>query len=158
MRISFLADYPDFVLQLAPEISEHWRHVLTDETIEIREEKLRQHMNKIELPLALVVHQDGEVLGTAALRANELEGYEHLSPWLGGVFVRRPYRGRGIASALCSAIEQKAWLLGFAEIYLFTPDQQRLYARLGWSKFEETSWRGIDADVMIKTRSQGNTQ
>lgn len=158
MRISFLADYPDFVPVLAPEIFEHWRHVLTDETIEIREAKLRQHMNKIELPLALVAHADGEVFGTAALRAKELEGYEHLSPWLGGVFVRRPYRGRGIASALSSAIEQQAWLLGYGEIYLFTPDQQRLYARLGWSKFEPTSWLGMDADIMIKTKSQGNVQ
>lgn len=158
MRISFLAVYPQFIPVLAPEILEHWRHVLTNETIEIREAKLRQHMNKLELPLALVAHSDGDVFGTAALREKELEGYEHLSPWLGGVFVRRAYRGRGIASALSSAIEQHAWSLGFTEIYLFTPDQQRLYSRLSWSQFQPTSWRGIDADVMIRTRGQSNVQ
>lgn len=154
MHISFLADHPEFIPVLAPEILEHWRHALAEETIEIREAKLRQHMNKIELPLALVAHTEREVLGTAALRATELEGYEHLSPWLGGVFVRRPYRGRGIASVLSSAIEQRAWALGHNEMYLFTPDQQRLYSRLGWSKLESTTWHGISSDIMVKARVQ----
>ena len=156
MRISLLADYPQFVPVLAPEILEHWRHVLTEETIAIREAKLRQHMNTAKLPLAFVAHTESEVFGTAALRVTELETHAHLSPWLGGVFVRRLYRGRGVASALSLAIEQHAWSLGHTEIYLFTPDQPRLYSRLGWSRFEETRWHGIRADVMVKTRGVRN--
>jgi len=150
LRISFLADYPQFADVLAPEIFEHWRYVLTDETINDREAKLRQHLNKSELPIALVAHNDTEVLGTASLRANDLEGYAHLSPWLGGVFVRQPYRGRGIASALSQAVEQIACSLGHNTLYLFTPNQQRLYARLGWSTFESTIWHGVKANVMTK--------
>lgn len=152
LRISFLADYPQFAEVLAPEIFEHWRYVLTDETIKGRVAKLRQHLNKSELPIALIAHTDTEVLGTASLRANDLEGYAHLSPWLGGVFVRQPYRGRGIASALSQAVEQHAWSLGHNTLYLFTPNQQRLYARLGWSQFESTIWHGVKADVMTKAR------
>lgn len=152
LRISFLADYPQFAEELAPEIFEHWRYVLTDETLKDREAKLRQHLNKSELPIALIAHTDTEVLGTASLRANDLEGYAHLSPWLGGVFVRRTHRERGIASALSQAVERHAWSLGHNTLYLFTPDQQRLYTRLGWSQFESTIWHGVMADVMIRTR------
>lgn len=152
MLISYLADRPEFIQALAPEILEHWRHILTDETIERREAKLREHMNKCALPIALVAHHDGQVFGTAALRAFDLEGYEHLSPWLGGVFVRRPYRGCGIASQLSHAIEQQAWSLGYSTLYLFTPDQQHLYSRIGWSRFERAVWHGIAADIMVKEK------
>jgi len=150
MNISYLADHPQFIHVLAPEIFEHWRPILAEETLELRETKLRAHMNKRTLPIALVAHRDSEVLGTAALRAFDLESYKHLSPWLGGVFVRQQYRGRGIASQLSRAVEQHAWSLGYSTVYLFTPDQQRLYSRLGWSQFETTEWQGIAADVMFK--------
>jgi hypothetical protein len=39
-------------------------------------------------------------------------------------------------------------------MYLFTPDQQRLYSRLGWSKLESTTWHGISSDIMVKARVQ----
>jgi len=154
MRISFLADYPQFIQVLAPEIFEYWQHILVEETINERIAKLHQHLNKVKLPIALVAHADNEVFGTAALRSLDLDEYTHLSPWLGGVFVRQPYRSRGIASALSQAIEQLAWSLGHNVLYLFTPNQQRLYSHLGWSQFESTTWHDISADVMVKM--QGN--
>jgi GNAT superfamily N-acetyltransferase len=75
-----------------------------------------------------------------------------LTPWLGGVFVLPEHRRRGVASALCRAAEEKAWSLGFKALYLFTPDQQSLYARLGWKKAERAVWRGLESDIMIKTK------
>jgi GNAT superfamily N-acetyltransferase len=152
MKISYLADHPEFIPDLAPDISEHWRGLLPDETVERRRAKLEGHLNRGVLPIAWVAHGDGGVMGTAALRVHDLEGREDLSPWLGGVFVRPQFRGRGVASALCAAVEEGAWSLGFDTLYLFTLDQHSLYSGLGWKMGEPAVWRGRQSDIMIKRR------
>jgi N-acetylglutamate synthase-like GNAT family acetyltransferase len=149
MRIGYLADHPEFVPVLAPAIWLHWREALPeDTTVEHRVVKLQQHMQKAQLPIALIAHQQGEVLGTASLRHHDLEGREDLSPWLGGVFVMHNHRGKGVASALCQAIKQKASSLSIESLYLFTTDQQRLYERLGWHTIEAATWRGKCSNIM----------
>src|SRR5580658_7388454 len=125
MTISYLIDHPDFVSVLAPEIAAHWRPYLPDETVERRVVKLRAHMSTKTLPMAWVAHNEGEVLGTAALRVHDLEGREDLTPWLGGVFVRRQFRGQGVASELCRVAEERAWALGFDRLFLFTLEHFR---------------------------------
>jgi N-acetylglutamate synthase-like GNAT family acetyltransferase len=152
MLISYLADHPEFIPVLAPAIVEHWRFVIPDDTVESRIAKLEKQMNRDTLPIGWVAHADGEVFGTASLRVHDLKGREDLTPWLGGVFVRPEYRRRGAASTLCRAVEDKAWSLGFEVLYLFTPDQQSLYARLGWRNLEQTVWRGLESDIMIKRK------
>lgn len=152
MQISYLADHPEFIPVLAPAIVEHWRAVLPEETIERRVIKLQKHVNKDTLPIGWVAHADGRVFGTAALRVHDLEGREDLTPWLGGVFVLPEHRRRGVATALCQAVEERAWSLGFEALYLFTPNQQSLYARLGWRKSERAVWRGLESDIMLKTK------
>jgi hypothetical protein len=37
-----------------------------------------------------------------------------------------------VGSALCEAVAGLALELGYGTLYLGTPDQQRLYERLGW--------------------------
>lgn len=153
MQISYLADHPEFISVLAPAIVEYWHFVMPEETIESRVVKLQKHMSRDALPIAWVAHADGQAFGTAALRVHDLEDRRDLTPWLGGVFVRPEYRRQGVASALCRAVEDKAWSLGFDKLYLFTPDQQAMYARRGWQKFERAVvWRGLASDIMFKRR------
>lgn len=152
MQISYLADYPEFIPVLAPDILEHWRVIMPEDTIESRVLKLQKHMNKDTLPLGWIAHADGQVFGTAALRVHDLEDWPVLTPWLGGVFVRPEFRRQGIASTLCRTVEDKAWSLGFETLYLFTPDQQAMYARRGWQKLERVVWRGLLSDIMFKRR------
>jgi N-acetylglutamate synthase-like GNAT family acetyltransferase len=149
IRIGYLLDHPDFVEVLATPIWQHWRDALPeDATVEHRVAKLRQHMQKSQLPIALVAHQKGEALGIAALRLNDLEGREDLSPWLGGVFVLNCHRGQGVASVLCQAIKRLASGMKIESLYLFTHDQQRLYERLGWRTIETATWRGQRGNIM----------
>ena len=149
-EISHLADRPELAEGLIPGLLAHWRHVAPEQTWQSRAEKFRAHLNRDVLPIAWVAHAGGDVLGTAALRTHDLDGREDLAPWLGGVYVLPGFRRRGIASALCRTVEDKARALGFARLYLFTPDQQALYARLGWRPFERVVWRGLPSDIMIK--------
>lgn len=150
MRIDLLADYPEYIPVLAPALLDHWRFALPEDTLEVRIAKLRGHTNRTALPIAWVAHADDVVFGTAALRINDLEGREDLTPWLGGVFVLPAFRRRGIGSALCAAVEAHARRTGVGTLYLFTLDHQHLYARLGWGMFGRATWRGHDSDIMVK--------
>jgi N-acetylglutamate synthase-like GNAT family acetyltransferase len=151
MKISYLADYPEFIEVLAPWIYEHWRPLLLEETLELRIEKVRAHLNKETLPIALVAHSGMQVYGTAALRVNDLPGREDLTPWLGGVFVGTEFRGKGIGAKLCAAIEEKAKsLFSQPTVYLFTLDQQKWYQKMGWSIYEPCSWCGRKGNIMVK--------
>ena len=151
MEISYLADRPEFIEVLAPWIHAHWRPILVDETLESRKRKLRMHLNRDTLPIALVAHAGAEVYGTAALRVHDLHGREDLTPWLGGVFVGAPYRRTGIGARLCTEAEEKAKVLfPGAPLYLFTLDKQAWYQKMGWSLLQACSWRGREGSVMTK--------
>jgi len=108
VRISYLIEHPEYIPQLAQWLFEQWDTILCEKTPEIRLEKLKAHMNRDDLPIAWVVHANGQLFGTAALGAHDLEGREDLTPWLGGVFVSSHFRRRGIAAALCATVEDEA--------------------------------------------------
>ena len=112
-------------------------------------------MNRKDLPIAWVAHQGTVVFGTAALRTHDLDDRKDLSPWLGGVFVLPAFRRRGIASALCSAVERHAANRGIRKLFLFTLDQQALYEPLGWRKMEDITWEGFGGVVMTKVMVDG---
>ncbi|PPD45228.1 MAG: hypothetical protein CTY16_10470 [Methylobacter sp.] len=151
MNISLLTDHPEFIETLAPLVAKHWKPILTEETTESRVAKFRTHLNYDTLPIAWVAHSDTQVFGTAALRVDDLPGYEHLTPWLGGVFVVPEFRKHGVGTALCSAVEQHAReIFGISKLYLFTLDSQELYKNLGWSMFEPCTWYGRAGDIMFK--------
>jgi len=150
MRISYLKDRPDLAAQLIPGLIEHWRYVFPLDTFESRAAKFRAHLNYDDLPIAWVAHDGGIALGTAALRATDLEGREDLGPWLGGVYTEPRFRRQGIASQLCRAVEAKAADLGIRKLYLFTHGRESLYASLGWVQTESVIWHGHDCSIMQK--------
>jgi GNAT superfamily N-acetyltransferase len=150
MKISYLADTAELASQLIPGLLDHWRPLVPEDTAEARLQRFQAHLNRDTLPIAWLAHEAGQAIGTASLRASDLPGREELSPWLGGVYVAPAFRGRGIASALCRTVEERAAALGHDRLYLFTLDQQALYQHLGWRAIERTSWRGRAIDLMVK--------
>jgi N-acetylglutamate synthase-like GNAT family acetyltransferase len=150
VHLDFLADSPSAIDALAQPLLEHWRFALPDDTLEIRRQKLRTHCNRDSLPIAWVAHKDGVTYGMAALRVTDLPGFEHLTPWLAGVFVLPEHRRRGIGSTLCRHVEACAAKMGYSQLYLFTLDQQPLYEKLGWRYMEKSAWNGMPVDLMTK--------
>src|SRR5881628_2903384 len=131
MQIDPLADHPEFVRMLAQWFDMHWRHLLPDRTVETYAERFRTHMNRDRMPLTLVAHEDGMVLGTASLRTSDMTIHTERSPWLAAVYTAEAHRGRGVAAALIAAVEDKARDLGAAVLHLYTVDKEAYYRRLG---------------------------
>lgn len=57
--------------------------------------------------------------------------------YLGDVFVKEPWRGRGLSKWLIEAIHRHPDLQGFRRWILLTRDAHGLYAQSGWSALED---------------------
>ena len=84
------------------------------------------------MPRTFVLLVDGEPAGTASLVAHDLDERPDLSPWLAGVVVPAPLRGRGYAGRLVRAVEDSARASGFDAMWLYTRTAEHVYARAGW--------------------------
>jgi len=101
------------------------------------EKDLLESCNRDDLPVALVaLHDDGTVLGTAALKKESVGSELGLGPWLAAFYVPIEHRKRGIGSALVEAIENKARSFGFESIFVSTDAAENVIRRRGWTALE----------------------
>ena len=84
------------------------------------------------LPRTWVAVAGDAPVGCASLVAADHADQPELTPWLASVYVVPAWRRRGIASALVQTVQATSRAANFSALYLYTPDQARLYARLGF--------------------------
>ena len=107
------------------------------------------------LPICLVVlNNDDDVLGTAALKSDSVGSEIGVGPWLAAVLVASDHRGKGVATALVKAIEGEAARLGFEAIYTSTSPADGKLERKGWQAFGASE--SLRAPVAIYRRQVGD--
>lgn len=157
MRIVNIRHQPDCIPEIAAWLHQEWGHLAPGTTLADRVQRLTERCANDDLPVTFVAIDgddgigDADVVGTVSLVPHDLKIRMALTPWIASVFVKPGARGRGIGSQLISFAEAEAYQRGIATLYLFTPNKQRMYARLGWSAIEEVEYRGEHVTVMTKT-------
>jgi len=116
-------------------------------------EKIRVYYRKCldgdGLPLAFAaVSEDGQLLGSAALKRFDMEEFPQYEYWLGDVFVLPEARGRGVGARLIEYALQQAREMALPELYLYTPDVQAVYAKYGWREIGTYWHNGETVSVM----------
>ncbi len=107
--------------------------------------------DKIPLTLIAVDLTSSALLGSISLIADdELQGFEHLTPWLASLYIVPAARGVGIARALIDAAIDEAARLGNNQVYLFTSGQADYYHKLGWETVADTQAHGHPTVVMTR--------
>ena len=149
MKVVPLVERPEFADQVAVWGFEEWGHLNPGQALDERRARIQGKMNVDRIPVAFIALHDDEILGTASLIFDDLEG-DPRNPWLASVFVPANHRHKGVASALVRAVEEKAQELGYRRLYLFTSSAPALYARLGWRDLEKRDYRGEHIQVMDK--------
>ena len=129
---------------------EEWGHASPGTTLESLEEKFRGHLNRNAIPLTLLTMDEDRPLGTASLVFYDMKERQDLSPWLAAVYVLPEQRGRGIGARLVKSIELLAANLDVEKLYLFTPDHESFYTRMGWNVLERISYREKEVVIMVK--------
>ncbi len=141
IKIEYLADYPEYVPVVAAWQHAQFGYLTPLATLEDRTDRLNRSLQKDALPMALVALSDGTIVGSAGILPATIT-HKHLTPWLSSVYVPGEHRGKGIASALSLRAVAEAAKLGYDRLYLFTPHNEKLYARIGWSTFEHIDHNG----------------
>jgi predicted N-acetyltransferase YhbS len=148
MVVRYLSERPDKLPTVARWLFEQFGHLSPGASIERSERRMAERLSAEGCPVAFVC-LDGEVpTGTASLVMNDLEERPHLSPWLAGLYVEPTYRRRGIGAELVHATLNHAKRCGYDHLYLFTPNKQSFFTRLGWRQFERLTHHSVDVSVM----------
>ena len=151
MRIEYLADYPEHLPQLAEWHHAEWGKYNPVVTVEKRMERMQEHLAKRQVPTTFIALDGYELMGSASILAQDMhDGGTDLTPWLASVYVSPDFRERGAGSALVNRVEEEARALGVETLYLYTPDRESLYARLGWAVRERREYMGIPVVIMEK--------
>jgi GNAT superfamily N-acetyltransferase len=147
-RIEYLADHPHVLQTLAAWHHAQWNYLNPQRTLAERIAKLQRHLQRGAIPTTFVALDGDALLGSASLVECDLSKRPDLTPWLAGVFVAPEHRNQGIGDALVARVEQEARDLGFAKLYLFTPDRTPFYARRGWKSFAQDDCHGQPITLM----------
>jgi GNAT superfamily N-acetyltransferase len=150
MNIAYLADHKEVIPILARWFYEEWTYLYPDRTLTDVERLIGERANANKIPVALVAFDGQELLGTVCLKVHDMDTRLDLTPWLAGLYVKAPRRRQGIGTALVSAIEKKAHELGIERLYLYTPESEVFYSRLGWQIKERTEYHGYSVTLMQK--------
>jgi len=148
VRIEYLGDNAALIPTLARWHYEEWRHLNPDKTIEQYIARLHSHMGRKQIPTTFVALSGGILLGSSSLVAYDMDIHRDLSPWLASLYVSPIYRSRGVGSALVHRVIKEAEALDVDALYVFTPDREGFYIRLGWSTVERTEYRGYEVAIM----------
>ncbi len=150
LEFSYLADHPTLV----PHIVSWWDTVWADQigSIEQAEKVLRESLSVENFPLHILAFLDGELVGSAALKDQELAKlYPDNHYWLGSVFVDPAHRGQKIATALAERVVELARERQLPHLYLQTRDLAGgLYAKLGWQPVETFEYRDKPGLLMLR--------
>lgn len=128
------------------EISQYWA---PNASIEKAKQKLVEHLNQNEMPMAFVALLNDKAVGMACLR--ETDGIRPgITPWLGSLVVHPEYRGQKVGEALINTVKDQARNLGHQILYLlaFDPTIPAWYARLGWRHIGDDELFGHRVTVM----------
>ncbi|MCK9606748.1 MAG: GNAT family N-acetyltransferase [Methylomonas sp.] len=148
MNIIDLSHQPEHIPTLAAWHHRQWRHLNPGGTLEERIDGMQGYLSKRLVPSTFICKCNGQLAGSAAIVASDMDTRPTLTPWLASVFVAPPFRNRGIGGRLVEHAMLQARLGGIETLYLFTPDQAAFYQKLGWQILSEENYRGIAVTVM----------
>lgn len=149
--ISFvnLIDRQDMVPVVAKWYYDEWGKSQPDNSYEITLAKVEAQMNRECVPLHILAMQDGNIVGVAQLKMQEMKTYPEDTHWLGGVFVPPEARGRGVGIALVLEIIRIAKAFKVTKLYLQTEQfDGGIYLKAGFTAVERVVYKGIDVLVM----------
>jgi GNAT superfamily N-acetyltransferase len=148
MKITNLKEHPEYIPTLAKWHHDEWAYLNPGGSLEGRIRFLGAQTESDDIPETFVAVSGTILLGSASLVPHDMEMRMDLTPWLASVYVATEQRKQGVGSALVRHVVQEAARRGYETLYLFTPDQQALYAGLGWTTLEKTEYQGYVVEIM----------
>ena len=95
------------------------------------------------------------IVGIVIVCECDLEGYEHLTPWVSSLYVPGEFRGNRIGERLTQEACDWAYKQGHNDLYLYAEKGKLIayYRSLGWCSVEDIRVSGNACQIMKKTLS-----
>ena len=150
MRFELLADNPGAIGTVARWYFDEWGSETPGATFEQVVADVSRYISRLGPPL-IVVAKEGDILVAAAeLKFREMSIYPQFEHWLGGVYVSKAYRGRGIGTAIATEVLRRARDAGVTSLYLQTVDLSGgIYRSIGFTPVEQVDYKGRRVLVMV---------
>jgi GNAT superfamily N-acetyltransferase len=148
-EIAALSGRPELAAAVAGWLLDEFRHSGSP-TLEVLTANLLGRPAKGEETFVLSV--DDVPAGTASFVKHDLPSRRDLTPWLAGVLVLPPFRGRGHSARLVKHVEAVAAAAGVPTLWLYTWTAEPVYARLGWQRVAIERDTDRDLEVMLMKR------
>ena len=142
-----LKDEPEHLTTLALWHHSEWSSLNPGESIDDRILRMQPHLNEAFMPSTFVI-KDNSVLGSAAIVSQDMETNPSLTPWLASIYVTPEHRRHGLGRKLVKHVMAQAKHEGINKLYLFTPDKQNFYLKLGWTKKHTERYHDHEVTVM----------
>jgi N-acetylglutamate synthase-like GNAT family acetyltransferase len=150
MLIDYLANQVGYIEELAKIQYAEWSHLNPNESLEGRIKRIHSYCNKDRVPCMFVSFDNGNLIGSAGLVINDMSTHTEYSPWLASVIVKPEYRRKGYATEMIKRVELEAKKLNHKTIFLYTPDAEKLYEKLGWQIIRQTTYMNEKVTLMVK--------
>ena len=147
LKIIDLKDEPQYLNTLAGWHQHEWADLNPGETLDMRIHRMQDYLNDNFIPTTFIAKQI-EVVGSAAIVANDMDSKTEFSPWLASVFVAPDYRHQNIGSRLVQHVMMQAKQRDIETLYLFTADNEKFYSRLGWNRIKRERYHGAEISIM----------
>ncbi len=147
IEIVNLKDEPQHLSTLAQWHQDEWSFFNPGENLEERILRMQPYLNSDFIPSTFIA-KDKCLLGSAAIISQDMETRPQLTPWLASVFVSPEHRKHGLGRRLVLHVMAQAKREGINTLYLFTPDKQDFYTRLGWTQKYIEQYRGHEVTIM----------
>jgi len=147
MQIDDLKNVPQYLLPLANWHQAEWQSLNPGQSLQQRIDKMQAYLNDDFIPTTFVASAQ-QLLGSAAIIQCDMDIRSQLTPWLASVYVDEAKRCQGVGSQLVRYAMQQAAEQGIEQLYLYTPDQQAFYNKLGWQELEQVEYHGVKVCIM----------
>jgi GNAT superfamily N-acetyltransferase len=151
LKLSYLADHPQFVPIVAEWVHNEWGQQETDATIGTSISNLQSQLNTGIPPVALVMLRKGIPIACSSIKIRELAAFSQYTYWLGSVYVLPEFRNQGIGALVVENSSRIASELGIRELFLYTHSHENFYSHLGFSVVEQPYYQ--DREIVIMRRS-----
>ena len=133
MRIENLAQHPHLIKSIVSILHASWGELPPWSEKSAIRARLEAGASEALFPHTVVaVTDNADLAATGSVKLCELPNHPDKTHWVGEIFVLPQYRNQGLGSRLTTTLTAYAFAHGVSRIYLYTPDQQALYKRLGW--------------------------
>ena len=150
MQILHLNKRPQYIEVIAKWLFDEWGYQRPGSNLETAILGIEEKSQGDDIPSIFVAEIDGKAVGTVSIVRHDMDIRKELSPWVASLYVHKDLRHNKIGRKLIHFIEDFAKDIDIEKIYLFTPNKQEMYTKLGWRAIEDLEYLSEDVTIMSK--------